>query len=719
MNRSVPEQYVQHIDTRGEGLVFGAGTTISWRGFWSGIFLSFFLAIGAPYANTAMHATFMAWDFNTPWAIFLFLVLIGVINALFKWAARSRVVALGLAFVASAAYLSYYVPQAQIDLLLPGLSFASFLVASALANAALCWRGDSLALNRADLALVYIMLLIVSALCTMGMSQQLLPVISSFVYYATPQNKWAEKLGPLLPQRRILVDDGFDNKSFYEGMGAAAEVPWQAWVEPLCWWAVLLMALYVAMLSAAIILRRQWMESERLAYPLTQVGLAMVRGEDEKGLVNSFFKSRAMWYGAAIPLFLGTLKALHSYDPGYPFVNLAWNVPFLGHQVLQLRVIFSIIGFSYLINTNISAGLWFFQLFAKAEAEMLTVAGVRSAQKFVYGIAEQPYLAYQGGGELIAMVLLGLWTGRQHLRDVFRKAFTGDASIDDSDEVASYRVAVGGLLGGSAVVVGWLWLMGTTWWVALLFVVLALLIFIGISRVVAEAGLAAVRSPMIAPDLVMQGLGSTLVGSGSVFNLSLAYIWAADIRIFILALMANGLKLIEDMDRKSRRLVLAAAYLAVVIGAVGSCWMVLHMAYRHGGINLVGWFFKGAPAVVYDTAVRNLEPAGVAWNELAFFAGGGLVMLLLTWARQYLLWWPLHPLGFAVAANHLMNKILFSIFIAWFLKKMALRYGGPSFYLKSQRFFLGLIAGETLCNGLWIVIDYFTGHTKNIIFLLG
>jgi len=719
VNRAIPATYVDHLDARGEGLVLGAGIAISWRGFWVGAFLSFFLAIGAPYANTVMHATFMAWDFNTPGAIFLFLVLIGLLNALFKLAARSRALALGLALVALAAYLAYYLPQERIDLLKPGLWFASFLLASALANVPLVWRGLSLALNRAELVLVYIMLLVVSALCTMGMSQQLLPIISSFVYYATPQNKWAEKLLPLLPERAILVDDGSDNRAFYEGLGLDAQIPWDAWIEPLCWWAVLLMALYVAMLSSAVILRRQWMERERLAYPLTQVGLAMVRGEEEHSLVNRFFKSRVMWCGCAIPLFFGTLRALHSYDAAYPLLQLDWTVPFLGHQRLQLRVIFSMIGFSYLINTNISAGLWFFQLLVKAESEVLTVMGLRSAQKFVYGISDQPYLAYQGGGALIAMVLLGLWTGREHLKAVFRKAFTGAPDVDDGDEITSYRGAVFGLLGGSAIVVGWLWLMGTKLWVALLFMVVALLIFIGITRVVAEAGLAAVRSPMIAPDLIVQGLGSNLVGGGSVFNLSLAYIWSADIRIFILALAANGLKLVEDMDRRSRRFVLWGAYLAVIIGALGSCWMVLHMAYRHGGINLVGWFFKGGPAVVYNTAVRNLEPAGVAWDGLAFFAAGGLGMLLLTWARQRLLWWPLHPLGLAVAANHLMDKIWFSIFIAWAIKKMVMRYGGPAFYLRSQRFFLGLIMGETLCNGLWIVIDYFTGHTNNIIFILG
>ena len=637
-------------------------------------------------------------------------MLIGLLNALFKVASRSRATAIGLAVVAPVLFATYYGLN-EVDTLRPGLWLASFLLASALLNVPLAFRGMTLALNRADLVLVYVMLLVVHVYD--GMSRSL-PIISALLLCDATING---RITRAAHAQSALVQMTGPITSRLGGLKMHATCR-EAWMER-CSGSILLMSLYVAMISAAVILRRQWMERERLAYPLTQVGLAMVRGEREKGLVNGFFRSRAMWCGAAIPLFFGALKGLHSYDPSYPLINLSWVASYIGTQTLQLRVVFSIIGFSYLINTHISAGLWFFHLLAKAESEALALAGMRSTQTCVYGIAEQPYLAYQAGGALIAMVLMGLWVGRQHLRDVLRKALTGADDVDDSDEVASYRGALCGLVGGSTVVVGWLWLMGTKLWVALLFVVLALLIFIGISRIVAEAGLAAVRAPMIAPDLVMQGLGSTLVGSGSVFNMSLAYIWASDIRIFILALMANGLKLIEEMDRRSRRLVLYGAYLAVCIGAFGSCWMVLNMAYRHGGINLVGWFFKGGPAVVYDTAVRNLEPAGIAWNELGFFALGGGVMLLLTWARQQLLWWPLHPLGFAVAANHLMNKIWFSIFIAWVLKCAVMRYGGPAFYLRSQRFFLGLIAGEALINGLWIVVDYITGHTRNIIFILG
>ena len=162
-----------------------------------------------------MHATFMAWDFNTPGAIFLFLVLIGLLNALFKAASRSRATAIGLAVAAPVLFVTYYGLN-EVDTLRPGLWLASFLLASALLNVPLAFRGMTLGLNRADLVLVYVMLLVVSALCTMGMSQQLLPIISALAYYATPENKWAEKLVPLMPDRRILVDDGADNQSFYE-----------------------------------------------------------------------------------------------------------------------------------------------------------------------------------------------------------------------------------------------------------------------------------------------------------------------------------------------------------------------------------------------------------------------------------------------------------------------------------------------------------------------
>ena len=50
------------------------------------------------------------------------------------------------------------------------------------------------------------------------------------------------------------------------------------------------------------------------------------------------------------------------------------------------------------------------------------------------------------------------------------------------------------------------------------------------------------------------------------------------------------------------------------------------------------------------------------------------------------------------------------------LIKSVLRFGGAALYKRSQAFFLGLIAGQVLCNGIWLVIDYFTGKVGNSIF---
>ena len=53
---------------------------------------------------------------------------------------------------------------------------------------ALAFGGRTLALNKAELIMVYVMLIIVSSVCTMGLSQQLLPLISALFYFVSPSS---------------------------------------------------------------------------------------------------------------------------------------------------------------------------------------------------------------------------------------------------------------------------------------------------------------------------------------------------------------------------------------------------------------------------------------------------------------------------------------------------------------------------------------------------
>ncbi len=664
-----------------------------------------------------MRGTYMANDFNTPGAIFLFLFLIGVLNLLFKAAGRNKNRALVFAGIVAMGWFHAYQPFDDVDLYSPGLFFSTFLLLSSLGNIFAVWRGRSLALNRGELVLVYAMLLIVSALCTMGLGEQLLPIITALFYFASPENQWAEILFPHLPARHIMVEDGTGNKLFYEGvLGSDQSIPYEAWLEPLMWWGIFLLALYMSMVSIVVILRRQWMERERLAYPVVQVGLAMIRGEESDRLVNRFFRSATMWIGCAIPMIYGSLRGLHSYDPTFGVPQTSWHIWLLGGQGLQLAINFATVGFSYLIHTQIAIGICFFHVLSKFEKAFFLFTGLKSSQKIVYGASEFTFLGYQGAGALIGMVLMGLWLGREHLKNVFLKALGKAPKVDDGDEILSYRLAVMGAVGGILVMAWWLWVMGTPLGISLLFVVLAMLVFVGITRIVVEAGLVMVRSPMIAPDLVVQGLGSSLLGPTGVFNLSLTYIWAADVRVFVMGTCANALKMIEEMTPSSRRLIFWAIILALLIGALGSMWMIFHLVYQYGAVNVSNWFFAGGPRTAYENAVRNLEPTGAYWPGMGFFMGGGLAMVLMMWARTRLSWWPLHPIGFPIGGNSMTDGIWFSIFLAWLVKVAIMRYGGASLYQRSQPFFLGLIAGQVLCSGMWLVIDYFTGKVGNHIF---
>jgi hypothetical protein len=714
----IPPDLRQYLSLRGasvSGQEEANHRPLTLRALIVGSFLSFFLAVGANYADIVIKGTYMTLDFSAPGAIFLFLVLVGLLNTLYKLTARVPAIAGAAFLVVAVLFAWHYYPYDKMPAYSPGVLFSGFVVLSLLVNAVLAGTGRNLALNRSELIVVYIMLLVVASLTTMGLCETLLPTITGMFYYASPENRWQELLLPHLPGA-ILVNDGLGNRDFYEGIGKAAyAVPYGIWLRPMLLWGVFLLGLYLAMVCAAVILRRQWMDRERLAYPLMQAAQAIIREEEEGRPVNAFFRRRAMWAGAAIPIVFGLFTGLGRYIAGFPLIPTAWAFPIFGGQTINMTLSFAVLGFSYLISPDIAAGIWGFALLAKVEKAVFVTQGVAKQQE-VWAVAGSELMHYQGLGALLAFVGVGLWVGREHLREVIRKSLGLESRLSDDDEILSYRSAVLGLLFGLALMVGWLAYLGTPWWAGLLFVVVAMIIFIGLSRIVAEAGVPALISPMVAPDLMIFGLGSNLLGARAIANFSLSYIFATDIRVFLMGMVANGLKLIEGMNRRSRRYVFWAIVVAVFCGLIGSLWTAMQLAYKDGGINSNGWFFISMPNYIYKTAVDTLKPAGVYWPGMGFTVLGGAAMLLLTWMRQRFLWWPLHPIGFPIMTSWLVDWMWFSVFLAWLIKITILKYGGAALFSRSRTFFLGIILGRMLISGAWLVVDFLTGKVGNSIF---
>ncbi|MCC7494331.1 MAG: hypothetical protein IT204_18380 [Fimbriimonadaceae bacterium] len=631
------------------------GAGITWRSVLLGTLCTAFLAWGAPYAMHVLHASYLALDFSTPGALALLFGLVTILNPL---AGRLR----------------------------PG------------------WR-----LSGAELVVIFTMLLMASAVIEMGLASQILPILATPAYYATPENKWQELFVDRLPPGIVLRDVDAARR-FFEG-GRNFQIDWNVWLPVLFVWTPLLLALYAVMLASMVILRRQWDERERLAYPLTQVPLALV---DER---QSVLRQPALWVGFGIAFGVMLLKGLHFYFPAVPDLRLDYPVPVFGqYGSLIFRVSFPMLGFFFLVNLDAAFSLWFFNLlFFAAQAAMLRLGYEFTVNLGPFGTTFALY-KYLGWGAMVALVGGALYMARQHLGEVWRRALGRPGGADDSTEALSYRGAVVTVLVGLTVMVWWLTWSGLPVHLAAFFVAMAFLFFLGLTRVVVESGLAEAVAPLIAPGAVVGTFGSgALTGKGHA-ALALTFVYTSDIRTYVMASGATALKLFHDVGLRGRGL-LGVLVLGTVVGLVVSIWATLAMAYRYGGATMNSWFFVSGPQQAFNWLGPLLsKPEEINHFGLGVALFGALVMVGLMAARQTFWWWPLHPVGWAIGSVWIVNQLWFTCFLAWLLKTSIVKWGGLKLYRRARPVAIGLILGQFSANLFWALIDHFAGGVGNSIF---
>jgi len=86
----------------------------------------------------------------------------------------------------------------------------------------------------------------------------------------------------------------------------------------------------------------------------------------------------------------------------------------------------------------------------------------------------------------------------------------------------------------------------------------------------------------------------------------------------------------------------------------------------------------------------------ITFTEIEFFLLGGGLVMVLTFARYALTWWPLHPIGMAVTASQSIILPFFTFFMAWLIQTLILRIGGVQLYRRGQPFFLGILVGYVM-----------------------
>ena len=127
------------------------------------------------------------------------------------------------------------------------------------------------ALDTRELLILYTVLCISSCIAAHAMTQNLISTMGHAFWFATPENDWENLFWRHIPDW-LSVSDKSVLKPYYEGDSTFYALKYiKAWAGPMLAWGGFIFALLFTMLCINIILRKQWVEREKLTYPIIQL----------------------------------------------------------------------------------------------------------------------------------------------------------------------------------------------------------------------------------------------------------------------------------------------------------------------------------------------------------------------------------------------------------------------------------------------------------------
>ncbi|MGI4791670.1 MAG: DUF6785 family protein [Janthinobacterium lividum] len=570
-----------------------------------------------------------------------------------------------------------------------------------------------------EIITVWAMVIVAAGIPSSGLMRYLLPHIVAPHYFASDQNHWDGLFLAHLPSY-LFVNDPAAVHAFFDGLPRGEAIPWAAWAVPLGCWSLFVGCLFLTFFCLSGLLRKPWVENERLAFPLVKLPVLLAETPEPGQRFNSLLRSPLLWISFGLVTALHTIKGVHQLFPTVPDIALAWHTtdflhgrPWDGMGDIGFFIYPLVIGFSYLMASDVCLSLWLFYLLFKAQV----VAGVLynwdmsgTGAGFSMGPA---YTVYQEVGGAAALAVWTLWTMRSHLSEVWRKAVKNAPDVDDSREPLSYRFAFFGLVVGVGGMFLWLTLLAKMQpAMAAGILIGALVVFLVLSWLVAQAGLLFVTQTF-ATSQVLTVLGGTLpFDARSLVMASLTeHIGWQDSREFMLPPLLNSLKGAAETGLSGRSLSRALA-LCVLCAVLLSGAVSLWLPYTHGGASALNnpWMYSGAPQLSFQWAAAQAgAPHPPQIGGILQMAAGALFVLILFLCRAYFPAFGLHPAGFLVAASYAMYYLWFSLLLGWLLKVLIVRYGGMRVYRSALPFFLGLVLGDCVNALAWVVVGLVTG----------
>lgn len=567
------------------------------------------------------------------------------------------------------------------------------------------------ALRSGELLTVYVMLVIGTSLGAYGMMQDLFAVVTHAYRFATPENEWRELFFHYIPPY-LTPNDPVAIDAYYEGESTLyTRRHLAAWARPAAVWGAFTLLLLWIMQCINTLLRKQWIRQERLVFPIAQAPLALAGP-------SSFYAQPLLWVGFGIVAFIDVVNGLHVLYPSVPSVNVKlYDVsrffvekPWSAMGTTRTSLYPFMVGIGFFLPLDLSFSCWAFYVFRQLMKAAASVVGSQRLPQF-------PYFHEQAAGAWTGLCVIALWMGRRHLREAVVIAVRGSPKSDDeADEPMSYRAAFVGLVAGCVGLMLFCRFVGLSMLYGAVFFALYFTISIAVTRVRAEFGAphGIFNHPL---NIMVTTVGTSAIGGQNLTAMSFLFWFNRGYRPHPMPNQLEAFK-IASVTRMDARRLLTAMTLAAVVSVVAVFWIDLELIYREGASAGLSSFRHW----VANGAFRNLGrwlsyPVAPDYVRVGFMGVGAGAIAVLYALRLRFIAWPFHPAGYALAVSFAVDYFWFPLFLSWALKLVVLRLGGVGGYRRAIPFFLGLMLGDLVVGGLWMIFGVATGRQVYMFFI--
>lgn len=532
------------------------------------------------------------------------------------------------------------------------------------------------------------------------------------------------------------------DRSFF-GLGEVfSRIPFHGW-DNMKYWAVLFILISLMSLSLVLIVHRQWIRNEKLAYPIASIAESLLP-EDKGHHLPALFRSQIFWLAFSFVFFIHFYNFLTAAFPtsGFKSIPLVYNLTGLDstfriirqtscNMLMTVTISFLIIGIAYFLPPalSVSVGLnGFVYLFFAAQ---------------VYEIAgRQPMLveinAFRAGAYFAFIITLTI-LGRRYYGPLFLKAL-GIVKVRHDEE----KTAVWGVRMFLLTALGTTFMfcmLGMDVPYAALLTLTLIIVYLVFTRIICEVGLPVMAAPFMPSALFPEMTGASAIGPRNLMaGGAVSGVFFGDLSHLLMPNLATGMKLSHDAGVKIRR----AAHLVVVavIIAFGIAFFVhLWQNYSIGiidtesktnnwslGINdgvtyISRLFINGeldeAAGLTFVERIGRFTTSGTSAVWTCFLIGIAAVFFT-GFMRTRFLWWPFHAVIFCIWKTAPADMFWASFLIGWLIRSIIVRLGGESNYLRLKPLFFGLIFGHIFAAGMLLlygVVYYFcTGVSTSITF---